>query len=223
VVRLSTTWIRTGAAATGADTDISTYGTRPLVPLYGDWDGNGSETPATYEGGVFKVRNDYLGGAPTATFSFASDARGFPVAGDFNGDGTDDVAVYRNGLWQVRYSTGTTTSFSFGAGTWPATVPVAGDWDGNGTDGIGTYTLATGKWNLRHTATAGGTPDAGSFLFWAGANASYPVVGDWDGNGTDTVGVKSGPGWSLRNNIDAGAADVTFTFGLSNDLPLSWR
>jgi hypothetical protein len=194
-----------------------------MVPLYGDWDGDGSKTQGSYEAGVFKVRNDNAGGAPAATISFMSDPRGYPVAGDFDGDHVDDVAVFRNGLWQVRYSTGLTSSFTFGAGAWPAAVPVAGDWNGDGTDGIGIYDYATGTWTLRNTASAG-VADAGTFVYWAGAgSASYPVVGDWDANGTDTVGVKSAASWLLRNTSGPGAAELTFTFGLANDLPLSWR
>lgn len=222
-VRTSTTWIRGDQAADGAGTFTLTQGTKPLVPMFGDWDGNGSKTPATYEAGTVKLRNDYLGGTHTASFATGFDVRGFAVAGDFNGDGTDDVAVFRNGTWQIRLSTGTVLpSFTFGTGSWPNTVPVVGDWDGNGTDGIGTYNLDTGTWSLRNTADAG-APEAGVFVFWSGTSASYPVVGDWDANGSDTVGVKAGTLWSLRNANAAGLGDIAFNFGLANDLPLSWR
>ncbi|MEA2972777.1 MAG: hypothetical protein QOG82_1235, partial [Actinomycetota bacterium] len=55
--------------------------------------------------------------------------------------------------------------------------------------------------------------------------ASYPVVGDWDGNGTDTVGVRSaGSNWRLNNANDNSGADIAvFTFGLAGALPLTWR
>jgi hypothetical protein len=104
-------------------------------------------------------------------------------------------------------------------------VPVAGDWDGNGTDGIGTYTLTApgtpGQWNLRTSATTG-APDL-TFVF--GGSGLYPVVGDWNGDGIDTVGYKSMSSgiWSLRNTNSAGPVDATFDYGLSNDLPLTWR
>ncbi len=63
-----------------------------------------------------------------------------------------------------------------------------------------------------------------SFSFGTG-NASYPVVGDWDADGIDTVGVKqtAGATWSLRNSNSAGAADQTILFGQANALPLTWR
>lgn len=224
VVRASTSWLMRDALTTGPASNIFSLGTRPLVPLVGDWDGNGTDTAGTYGGGVFRLRNANAPGDPDLTFTFG-DRRGFPVAGDFNGDGTDDVAVYRNGTWQVRLSDGTAlASFSFGSGNWPfVTVPVAGDWNGDGTDGIGTYTVADGTWSLRQTPTAGAA-DAGSFVFAGVAPSYHPAVGDWDVNGTDTVGLKVNGSdlWRVRNSNSAGAPDRTFTYGMSNDFPLVW-
>ena len=66
----------------------------------------------------------------------------------------------------------------------------------------------------------------GSFVFWSGSNASYPVVGDWDGDGDDTVGVRNNVApfsWSLNNQNDVSTADITLDFGIANDLPMSYR
>jgi hypothetical protein len=101
-ITLSTTWSLRDSLTTGPATIAPfTYGTRPLVPFMGDWNGDGVKTPGTFEGGVFKLRNSNSAGTPDVTFSFG-DPRGFVVAGDFNGDGTDDVGVFRAGLWQLR-------------------------------------------------------------------------------------------------------------------------
>jgi hypothetical protein len=227
-VTLSTGWNLRNILTTGAATSTFTYGTKPLVPIAGDWDGNGSKTPGTFEGGTFRLSNSTVSPAVDTTFVFG-DTRGFPVVGDWNGDGTDDVAVFRAGVWQTRLSTGATGSFSFGPPTsWPNVVPVAGDWNGDGTDGIGTYNLmaaagTVGQWNLRQTATAG-VADVGTFLYNPGTSP-YPVVGDWNADGTSTVGVKTGTTpavWNLNNANDASAADITFTFGAANDLPVVW-
>ena len=220
LVRTSTTRLLRNSLTTGEPTTTFSYGSRPLAPMMGDWDGNGSETAGTFEGGVFKLRNTNTTGAADVVFTFG-DPRGFPVAGDFNGDGTDDVAVFRAGLWQVRLSTGATRSFTYGSGTWPATVPVAGDWDGIGTDGIGTYTYSSATWALRNAPDAG-PADVGTFVYGT-PNSSYPVTGDWDGDGDDTVAIKTGATWAIRTANSAGMPDVTFNFGMANDLPLSWR
>ena len=221
----STSWQLRDTLTTGpATTPAFTYGTRPNVPLMGDWDGNGSRTPGSYEGGTFKLRNANGAGGADVTFTFG-DPRGFPVAGDWNGDGRDDVAVYRNGTWEFRYAvcgTPTTLVRSFGTGNWPTTVPVAGDWDDDGTDTIGTYTYATGTWTLSNTLPLAGGAAIAPFVFWQGS-ASYPVVGDWDGDGRDTVGTKRGTTWALRNDNSNGGPAVSFDFGGANDLPLSWK
>jgi len=49
------------------------------------------------------------------------------------------------------------------------------------------------------------------------------VVGDWDGNGTDTLGVYSPPTalWMLRNSNAQGNADAgVFTYGWSGATPV---
>ena len=222
VVRGSTSWLLRNSLSSGAPTTTFAYGSRPLVAVMGDWDRNCTETPGTLEAGAFKLRNTNSAGLADATVTFG-DPRGFPVAGDFNGDGTDDLAVYRDGTWQVRdMRSHAIRTFTYGAGSWPATVPVAGDWNGDGVDGIGTYTSATGTWSLRNNAGAG-APQITPFVF--GGSARYPVTGDWNGDGIDSVGTKliSGAAWELRNGNGAGAADVVFDYGMSNDLPLTWR
>lgn len=222
-VTSSTNWsVATSLPPAGPSTTFS-FGTKPLVPVIGDWDGNGTRTPGTFEAGVFKLSNQLPPAGPAINIPFG-DPRGYPVAGDFNGDGADDLAVYRNGLWQFRVETGGTGSggavspsnVTAYAGSWPNTVPVAGDWDGNGVDGIGRVTLLTGEWLLRQT-TAG--QDMPAFTYTPAASP-YPVVGDWDNDGDDTVGGKAGASWLLNDQNDSSAPDITFSFGLANDLPL---
>ncbi len=233
VVNLSVNWHLREVLSTGPATLAPfVLGTKPLVPIMGDWDGDGDRTPGFVKSGVFTLSDELDGSGTPITFTFG-DTRGFPVAGDWDGDGDDEVAVYRGGTWQVRPHTdpdpepGTTFS-GFGTGVWPATVPVAGDWDGDGVDGIGFYNgngAAAGSWTLRQTATSGGTNL--TVFDDVAANAGYPVVGDWDGDGVDTVGYKVGATWSL-SNVPAPAAPTIgttfdFTVTATQDLPLVWR
>ena len=65
--------------------------------------------------------------------------------------------------------------------------------------------------DLRQTATAG----TAALTFSFGRANLYPVVGDWNADGTDGIGTKAigGSGWSLRNTASAGAAELTLTYG----------
>jgi hypothetical protein len=49
-----------------------------------------------------------------------------------------------------------------------------------------------------------------------------PVAGDYDNNGTDTVGVyvAASAAFFLRNSNSSGPADLAFTYGLINETPL---
>jgi hypothetical protein len=46
-------------------------------------------------------------------------------------------------------------------------------------------------------------------------------MGDWDGNGTRTVGSYEAGTFKLRNSNSAGSADVTFTFGDPRGFPVA--
>ena len=64
VVRGSTNWLLRDSLTTGDATSMFSYGARPLVPVMGDWDGNGSRTAGTFAGGVFRLRNANAAGDP---------------------------------------------------------------------------------------------------------------------------------------------------------------
>jgi hypothetical protein len=49
----------------------------------------------------------------------------------------------------------------------------------------------------------------------------YPVVGDWDGNGTDTIGIFRNGVFYLRNANTIGIADIYFNFGSPGDQPIA--
>ena len=54
-----------------------------------------------------------------------------------------------------------------------------------------------------------------SFAFGAAGAGWIPIAGDWNGDGTDTVGLynPAKSAFYLRNTNDTGYADVTFAFG----------
>lgn len=101
-------------------------------------------------------------------------------------------------------------------GSCPAPVPrgllaVTGDFNGDRRTDVGSY--SGGRFVLR---TSSGTT---SFPF--GRAGDVPVVGDWDGNGVDGVGVFRNGQWYLRDSLSAGAAQRTFAFGTRGDRPVA--
>ena len=54
-----------------------------------------------------------------------------------------------------------------------------------------------------------------------GLPGDYPVVGDWDGNGTATIGVYRNGYFYLRNENTLGFATVVFPFGNPGDQPVA--
>ena len=67
---------------------------------------------------------------------------------------------------------------------------------------------------LASVAVAGTTLLTPFIIKWA---TDEVVVGDWDGNGTTTPGVRRGTTFFLKNDFTGGGADVTFTFGELGD------
>jgi hypothetical protein len=91
---------------------------------------------------------------------------------------------------------------------------------------IGTFDPATATWYLRNS-TSGGFPDVTPFAY--GAPGWHPVVGDWNGDGTDTIGVVDSTGlinpsaamWYLRNENSSGFADIPpIGYGLPGWIPV---
>jgi hypothetical protein len=71
------------------------------VPLWGDWDGNGSETPGRFHNGLFTLSNrlDGTGDIVTLRYGKAGDR---PIVGDWDGNGSDTIGVVRGNLFMLR-------------------------------------------------------------------------------------------------------------------------
>ncbi len=86
---------------------------------------------------------------------------------------------------------------------------------------IGLFRRSDGFFYLRNSLTSGDADTA--FFFGQGNDIS--LSGDWDGDGTTTIGIfriVSGLGtFFLRNSNSAGFADVSFSFGAPGDIPLA--
>ena len=89
--------------------------------------------------------------------------------------------------------------------------------NGRGPDTAGVFRPSNGLLYLKHINTTG-FADVGINY---GLPGDYPVVGDWDGNGTVTIGIYRHGSFYLRNSNTIGFADMTFPFGQPGDQPVA--
>ncbi len=75
---------------------------------------------------------------------------------------------------------------------------------------------AVAHWYLHN----GVGPGAGDIAFAYGLRRYTPVVGDWDGNGTQTAGVFDNGTWYLRNSNAAGGPDIVINYGAAGYTPV---
>ena len=75
-----------------------------------------------------------------------------------------------------------------------------------------TQTQTTGYFRLRNKRNS---PGPANYSFQFGPTNSTPIVGDWNGDGVDTIGVyiDANAVFRLRNSNSAGATDIIFIFG----------
>jgi hypothetical protein len=177
--------------------------------------------PATNQ---FQLRNSNSTGPADQVITFGQSGDQ-PIVGDWNGTGTDKPGVFRasTGQFLLQISALKTLVVNFGGA---GDIAVAGDWDGNGIDTPGVFNPATGQWQLTNGInglnTSNSFPTA-TFTFTLGQNGDVPVVGDWDGNGFDGVGVfrPGNSNWILSNGFQ-GTVDITpFIFGSLGSKPIA--
>ncbi len=116
----------------------------------------------------------------------------------------------------------------------PGAKPVAGDWDGDGIDDVGIFNPSTGQFILRQPVSVfvgiiNGVPTFTTIITVITVNfgqaGDLPVVGDWNGDSIDTVGIYRPPEgrFILRNsnNDNPSTPDLNFLFGAPNGTPLA--
>jgi hypothetical protein len=213
-------WFERNSNTTGIADAEFLYGGGELLPVVGDWNGDGIDTPGAYKPstGQWFLHNANGPGGGEINFVYGGGPGMIPVVGDWNGDGIDTPGLYKpaTGEWFLRNSNTTGSGeidFIYGGGA--TTVPIAGDWNGDGKDTIGivnVHAASSDEWFLRNSNTAGG----GEINFTYGNGTELqPVVGDWNGDGIDTPGLfnPNSGNWYERNTNTGGEGETTFLFG----------
>ncbi len=145
-----------------------------------------------------------------------------PFVGDWDGDGVETPGLYRqsDGFVYLRNSNSqgiADVSFFFGD---PGDLPLVGDLDGDGDDTVSVYRPSSSTVfviNELGSGDAGLGPADFSFVF--GDPGDTPFVGDFDGDGVDTVGLHRQTTGRVyfRNSLTTGIADADFVYGDPGD------
>jgi cell migration-inducing and hyaluronan-binding protein len=194
------------------------------VPLMGDWDCDGDDTPAMFRpsnGFVYLTNRNAQSVAETEFFyGIGGDV---PLAGDWNGDGCDTLAIYRptEGRVYIRNTLGlgiADKAFYFGD---PGDRPFAGDFDGDQLTTVGLYRETTGFAYLRNANSQG----VADLEFFYGNPSDRIIAGDWDGDGAESVAIfrPSDERFYLSNSNGQPLADEERSFGDSDWLPVAGR
>jgi hypothetical protein len=143
----------------------------------------------------------------------------------------DLIGVVRSDKeWLLNLDDDPFASITFGFGL-AGDIPIVGDWDGDGTDNVGVVRAGLGndgllRWLFDTDEDA--TEDRPIVRF--GLPGDKPVVGDWDGDGKDDIGVVRGGyedkllRWFLDTDLSNNDSDPThtlvFRYGLDGDTPV---
>ena len=191
-------------------------------PLVGDWNGNGTDTTGIYN---YTTANFSLDSGLNISFGISGD---IPITGDWNGNEYDTIGVFRPSTSQffLDYDNDDVSDMNATFGV-IGDIPVTGDWDGDGDDNIGVFRPNHSDTGLTmfffDLDNSGGSADQ-SVAF--GEPDDLPVIGNWDGDGDDTIGLYR-PGsttgvFYLDIDNDGGIADiVTPEYGDLGDIPIA--
>ncbi len=215
------------------------YGDPGDVPLFGDWDGDGVDTPGAWRqggGGGFAYLTNSLppdGGVGFADFDFFFGNPGDEVfVGDWDGDTKDTLGINRNGHIFLTDTNGSgglpvPTDYDFFFGN-PGDRAFGGDADNNGKDAVFVYRDTSGfVYFTNETPVGPGAVATTADNFFFGTPADSFVSGDWNADGVDTAGIfrSSNTRVFLSNTNASGGApaptDVSYVWGTAGWLPVA--
>lgn len=145
-----------------------------------------------------------------------------PFTGDWNGNGTGTPGLYRqsDGFVYLRNSnTQGVADLEFYFGN-PGDVPLIGDFNGDGKDTVSIWRASEARvYVINKLGSAGGGLGAADYSFGFGNPGDQPFVGDFDGDGIDTIGLyRQSTGFVyFRNALSTGNAHFSFFYGNPGD------
>jgi hypothetical protein len=186
-------------------------------------DGKDCDTVALQDsGGLFNVYTYATSGKAVSSFYYGNPGD-VPFSGDWDCDGVETLGLYRrsDGYVYLRNSnTAGVADISFYFGN-PGDYPVAGDFNGNGCDTVSIYRPSEARFYIiNKLGSNDGGLGAADYSFLFGDFGDKPFIGDFNGDGVDTVGLhRESTGLVyFRNTNSTGVADFQFIYGNPGDL-----
>jgi hypothetical protein len=172
-------------------------------------------------GGIWGLHAQIEYPATIDSFYFG-DPGDLPFMGDWDGDGIATPGLYRqsDGFVYIRDSNTqgiADTEFFFGN---PGDVPLVGDFDGDGRDSVSIWRSSEARiYIINELGEDGAGLGAAEYFYDFGNSGDSPFVGDFDGDGIDTIGLhRRSTGFVFfRNSLSAGDADKSFFYGDTGD------
>jgi len=157
--------------------------------------------------------------APEETNFFYGVPGDEPFMGDWDCDGVDTPGLYRrsDGYVYLRNSNDAgfgDISYYFGI---PGDIPLAGDFDGDGCDTVSIYRPHEARFYIINELGSGdGGLGSADFSFLFGDRGDKPFAGDFDGNGTDEIGLhrESTGRVYMRLDLSTGVAAPDYIYGI---------
>jgi len=168
--------------------------------------------------GLWHLR-DSGGGVTTFYYGNPGDV---PFAGDWNCDGVDTPGLFRQSDAYAYLRNSNTQGiadirFFFGN---PSDIPLAGDFNGDGCDTLSIYRPSEQRFYIiNELGEDEGGLGAAEYSFGLGDPGDTPVVGDFDGDGIDEVGLhrQSTGLFFYRTTLTTGPASNEFSIGNPGD------
>ena len=196
--------------------DTSFFGVAGAIPVVGDFNGDGVFEVAVFKEGEWfiDVNGNGIWDADDLWAKLGRHKkRDLPVTGDWDGDGKDDIGIY-GPAWAgdpraIALEPGLPDNENRIMGRKKNVPPSLAE----ATDGQRIMKL-TSKGNLR--------ADVIDHVFHFGVEGDFPVVGDWNGDGIQAIGIFRAGRWNL--DIDGNgrwtAADEFVEYGAHGDIPV---
>ena len=146
----------------------------------------------------------------------------YPMMGDWDCNGIATPGLYRQSDGYVYLRNSNTQGiadikFYFGN---PGDVPLAGDFNGDGCDTVSIYRQTEGQvYIINKLGENNGGLGAADYHYYFGNPGDKPFVGDFNGDGVDTVGLhRESTGYLyFRNTNTQGIAEFQFYYGNPGD------